>query len=188
VITAEETIATGEELDALAISARAFIEQAIDGSSDSVTPQLLVLLKDPITGRNSVDILVMNIPFNTHTEKHSALYTQGLRYYREQKVPIALTLISEAWISTEETDKPRKYLAPEDDPERVEAVIYHAITMKNLSRHGYRPVKRDAQQMIHPIGEWEIAPDNSSSAPLLGSFFRGYFAKVMNRAAAGAAR
>lgn len=172
---------TADDLDKLASAARSFIESSCNGDEDSVTPQLLIQVMDPRTKERSLEVLAFYVPFNEHEDKHNALFRAGQRYWEQQKLPLAWCLISEAWISTQVGDGPRKYAMPADDPNRVEAVIYHLLTFVGEARHGYLPVDRSTGHMKRSADWVETTIDAKLSSPLCLSFARGFMAEVARK-------
>lgn len=174
-------LCTEAQLDDMARSARGFAETAFEGTEDSVMPQVLMQYKTSFEGEAMLQVSALAVNFNTEIEKKSVMLQLGSKAYGDRQIPCSVTLISEAWISLQALGERRKYILPEEDPERIEAVIYHTMAVDGRTRHGYRPFTRNPQGKLValPDQEWTIAPNNAAKSALLAQFYKGFFTQPM---------
>lgn len=143
-------------------------------NSDTFMPQLSVVLKDPETGEESVTLMALAVPFNTHEEKHSALLQIGMRLYPERKVPVLAVFMSEAWSSRDEKYSAGNGKLPEQDPNREEIVVLFGATFcSKCCCVAHLPVTRNAGKKMQP-GEWSELQTEGVRLPLLNSLWAGF--------------
>lgn len=186
VMTPEDARPTVEQLDSMANMCRWFVDRWLDGTSESFPPHLHVQHCTPTDKQPKHLLAVLHIPFNTDVEKRGAMIQMGARLYGDQQIPMAVALMSEVWISQEVVGERRKYLLPEDDPERIEAVMYHVLAVDGGQRHAYRPFRRENDRLV-PAGEWVVFGEGNMRPILLGYFFKGFFQNLSGYDAAVAA-
>lgn len=164
-----------EDLDKLVAAGKEFANRAVPGDRD-FTPQLLVLARDHTPAEPTITAFAMSGGFSTAIEKRAALLRCGRIMQRDRKAPMAAMLVSAAWVSAEVQGEQRKYLLPEDDPERREVLIAVALSCDAHTRFWERDIQRDAEQRMGWQGDWRQHGD--AKFPLIESFYLGWMTAV----------
>lgn len=153
------------------------VEMDLKGSSDSLTPHLLIHLYDTAEAKASDAMVLLYVPFNEHEEKHRTMRDVAARFHREKKFPLAIAFASEAWRSARVSpDGP--YKMPADDPEREEIIVLNALTITAKAVHQSLLVRRENGKLLR-AGEWERAPEGAKIRNhLLESFFQGLYQSI----------
>ena len=174
-----ETQVSDEKFQELLGYCGKYVDTILDDNPDSVAPVVVIYSRgvspegkflDPVLNVN-----VLAMPFNSAVEKKAAMYQLGRELATERHLPMAWFLISEAWASTQKIDEPRKYLMPEDDPERRELVICVGASQKGRQprfAQSQIEVTRSQRNKMHRAGEWETA--EIRSARILLHLIEGY--------------
>lgn len=147
------------------------------GKPDSLMPQLIVRALG-VDGNSSLIVCALATNFNIPDEKHEALATVGRMMYEKEVIPMAVALISEAWMAKAKSP----HAAPSDCPDKREVVIVVATTIDR--RHCTMtaiPIKRDDENRMEIDGEVDLSVNSGNGKPhfpLIDHFFRGFFEKI----------
>jgi hypothetical protein len=168
-----------DELDRTAAWAKNVLQ---DGQHDNFIPALVVLGepgndKDP---RKSVTIAMM--PDFDMARRHEILMGVGARFGREGKLVRAIFFVTEAWVSLQESDCPRKYALPEQDPDRKEVIQVAGMAYDGRSCLAQIAVTRNKRDRII-AGEMKLVPYGDDDAKVTNNickaFFRGFAMEMM---------
>jgi len=152
-----------------------------DGTHRSWTPSLAALVKESPADEGELWLHVLDVPFNEHDEKHRALRTVGRQLYEQRRIPVALVLSSECWLSKQRGGLKAPHCEPRHDPARQEGIMIQGLTMGNRhSAMAFAPVESDAEHhmKVEPFGK--IMP--GAECGLLSSLFLGFFEKTAEKA------
>lgn len=156
-----------------------------DGTHDRWIPKMYVWTKADPDAEESVDVVVLDVPFNEDDEKHAVMSRLGRDCLAREEIPTCVILSAEAWRS-------RSPLAaigtiePRHDPGRTEGILIQGMAIG--------PAMAVAMGTIVRIrGKIRISAFDSPAPmllpgearmPLLDSFYNGMFEKAFpNRAA-----
>lgn len=161
---------TDEDLARLQRMARSFAEAGIPGRG--LSPMLLALYRGTPRGPLQCDLFSLLVPFNEADEKREALEDQGRTFYCNRLIPVAVCLVTEAWVVRGGPGE-LPVTEPRHDPRRVEQVIAAGTTIDGkVSFFCARPLQRRANVAAW-AGEW--VEGKAASFPLLNHFWRGFF-------------
>jgi hypothetical protein len=166
--------ASDEQLDGLVAQSKAWADGWIDpGDADSLRPHLIVEAKD-LAGELQTTMIAADVPFDAALEKKLAMKRFGQMFYQRGEIPLAVAVVADAWVSAE---SPGKYLLPEDDPKRREAIIVMVSDVsRERLRHAQRFYDRGPGDVIRWQGAWEDAPSNARlRLSLLEHFWEGFW-------------
>ena len=130
-------------------------------------PMVVIDTKDK-DGSNPETIAVMLVVGKIWDEteaKNTIMRKLATKVYQQGKVPIAIHLISEAWISSRDKDDDSPIEMPRDDPNRREAIIVATVSLDGKFRLSTRP-KNDRMVL------WNTMDGGESE--LLSHFYRQY--------------
>lgn len=166
-----------EKFRELADQTISFVESCGLGD-DSFMPHVFVhhreLTEGLQLGEIETTVCAIAQNFSDHDEKHMVMRSLGKKFQLEHKIPVAVFLATEAWMSKAIKDGKREYENLADDPNRTEVLVIAGSTMMRDETIGVSiPVKRDEKNLMQRAGENEV--NNKMESALLGSFFRGYF-------------
>jgi hypothetical protein len=156
---------------------------------DGVTPVIGVKHYNPITGEEGTDIHMLATGFTTKLEKANSIKLVAALNYQAHKVPVAVGLVAEAWVSHQAHGENRKYLLPGDDPEREEVVIVGAMGYRTgaskINYHNIRKITRDSNDNISWDGDWSLSEEEAAASNaecnILENFYRAYAAFALGR-------
>lgn len=145
-----------------------------DGAHQSWAPALAVKVKDSPDDEGGIMMCVLSVPFNEREEKHAVMRNMGRMVYQAEKIPVAVVLSSECWMSTRRNGPKTPHCEPRHDPARQEGIVVFGATMGiKHAAVAFAQVERDAD------GNMKVAPfeeiSKSEPSPLLQSFFLGFF-------------
>lgn len=168
-------IKTSEELQKFASEHFAWVQACLqDGDHDSWMPHLAVLVFDPESGRESIVLHAIAVPFNTDKEKRGILRQLGAELYGTKLMPVLAVLSAEAWLSKDPRYAAGNDSRPEFDPQRQEVIVCMAATFccqllvlssLQVHRNGSNKIVPDAKPR-----DWMAA----GRSPLLEAFWAGF--------------
>lgn len=148
----------------------------LEGNSGHITPHLWVEIVGE-DGERGTFLHALLVPFNEDKEKRDSLYSIGRRLYPQRKMPIAVFLISEAWMSPKSVG-----VQPGEHPERSEVIVIFGRSMvPERSVLVCTPVERRADNTIVTKGDPQI--NYHGQSPLLMEFYRGFFSEPLAKMA-----
>lgn len=144
----------------------------------SVPPAVIVYHRQIVENNALSDIeatyVVIDEDFNDPDRKRDIMRTVGKQFYETKKVPAAVFMLSEAWMSKNKDPN----TIPSQDPNRQEAI---AIVGRTIGRECKSmvmiPVSRDKEDRMIRNGENDSVKDCRIDMPLLDQFFIGFFHK-----------
>lgn len=162
-------------LNALA-TARDFADVAMRGRPRSLMPQLLVYAFPYGAEKRELSIFAIGGEFDGQ-EKGRILKKIGMGMYTRRRLPTHVALVTEAWLSEDMFEAGRrKYLLPEDDPNRIETITVQLLSLDCRARLNQRTVRRDAGGRLEWDGEWDLLEGVQVKTNLLACFFAGFAA------------
>lgn len=145
------------------------VAESLKSPHDAWRPQLMVMTKRrPHDKEWSGNIYVLDVPFNEAADKRAAMQRIGGDLYRQQLIPGAATMSTEAWASQKRGMEPRL------DPDRREVVTVQGRTfIGRRTAWSTMAIGRDSNGMIVP-GEFEPIVTEGVQTGLLDQLFRGF--------------
>lgn len=97
--------------------------------------------------------------------------------------PLVACLASEVWLTMKSPEQMKgPFVQPHDDPTRIEAMMFAALSFDGRARMRYRPITRDGGGLMR-LGKEE---DMAGGEPIvLEQFFRGYYARLIAKNSPG---
>jgi hypothetical protein len=162
-----------ELLNALA-AARQYADLAMQDRPHGIMPQIHIYAVPYGRTKKELTIACVAGDFNG-TEKGTLLFGMGRSLYETRQIPTHVLLLSEVFMSANMYEgERRKLLLPEDDPQRIEAVLVQLLTLDGRARINRRLVARDAESRLAWSGEWDFCEGQDFQANLLSRFFCGF--------------
>lgn len=179
----EEFLLTDEKFNAFVRDhAQHTISYLTEHPTESLMPELVVMTRT-LEGKDELTLCALAVPFDEDMEKRSAIYNLGKKFYAEEKVTLAVMLVSEAWMSQrtpEQMSGKAPHVEPRHDPNRKEHIIVVGSGLQGHQRLFITtPVRRDEKNNMIVDGESkEIA---AAKFPLIEWFWRGFFDTLLPR-------
>ena len=150
-----------------------------DGTRQSWPPHLAALVKAaPDDAKGELFMHALALDFNEHDEKHAAMRMIGRSIYEAQKVPVAVVLSSECWLSRRRGGVLHGgHCEPRHDPARQEGIQISGLALgRKHAAMTFALIERDAKENMKidsftPL----VKPER---LPLLESFFLGFFEEI----------
>lgn len=160
-------LATEGQLRELLDAQKEFAAGYLAGGADLMPPHLIVLAHEyPRAPEPSRLLYALHVPFNEDDEKRAVLARIANDLYSQRRVPIACSLLSEAWRAPLQ-----KGVEPRDLPQRREVLIAAAVAIDR------RAVCADALLTRNGVGHISIGPWHDWRPvrfPLLDAFWLAY--------------
>lgn len=180
--------ATPEQVKGIVDFLKGGVENVIKGRAvKGIDPILAVYCYDVMRGKHEMRVHMLDTGFNTPLEKKLAMKAVAASIYNERLLPVAVGLVSEAWMAHETKEQvesgKRRYLQVADNPDRKEVAFIAAASFyrpdgKPLTCFDVRYVSRDKDDQISWDGDW-LSKDGESKnmdASILDNFFRSFVA------------
>jgi hypothetical protein len=166
-----------------------FIQKGLEGvvseHPDGVAPVLFVLCKEAFADESTkpeVRIHLLAGDFNSKLGKKQAMKTVAASIYDVKLIPMAVGLVSEAWISMPKADEydeyRKKYLMVADDPDKKEVALVSILTnMEGKALVDCRELRRDSEDRVSWSGDWLMGATEGGTAEayLLEEFYRAFY-------------
>lgn len=175
----EQFLGTAEQVAAMHAVLKGGCEHVIEAGTNGITPMLGIVVKDPLSDKPSENwMLAMATGFDSSLEKKRSMKVAAAMIFKAQRIPLALGMVSEAWMSRQVSEK-REFLMPADDPEREEIAMVATINTgpglePTVGMHSKRLIKRIDGNQIAWGEEWDDLEGTQIEANLLRQFFVAY--------------
>lgn len=138
-----------------------------------ITPMMAFRMRR-VDGSYDLVNLVMSTPFDTVIEKKLAMRTAAQMAASVDSVPIAVGMITEAWLAHVPVGESQRFILPSDSDDRVEIAVCSVVTFDETQMSmATAKIQRDDRDRIVSIGEWD-RHDEGVEANLLRTFYRLY--------------
>lgn len=133
---------------------------SLDGATGELTPFMTIVL---LSGFN-MDL------------RRQTLDKLGAQMGRDMAIIRAAFFLSEAWVSMQPANEPRKYRLPEDDPNRQEVITVAGLTLDGRAAMAKIDVRRDKSERMIPgeITLLLVSSEVKVKNAIVGAFFMGY--------------
>lgn len=155
-----------------------------DQPRKSWRPTVAVLVRTSADCRGEIMIFVLDTNFNECDEKRAAIRWVGRQVYEAQKVPVAITISSEAWQSQQIGRSGKRLMEPRHDPLRKETIAVMGMTMPGarisptpITAITTAAVRRDKKNRME-VGHFGPI-HNDCETPLARNFYQSFFRKPM---------
>lgn len=135
-------------------------------------PKLIVQAIDPFKGEKPEPeyiCVIITDDFSEPEDKHGIMKKLGREFYHEQKLPLSVSMTSEAWLSNN-----REGIRPSESDDRQEVIILSALGIDGTAELQMMPFKRDKQQNIIE-GPFIRHSGGVTECRLLESFYAGFW-------------
>lgn len=141
-----------------------------DGCKD-FRPKLIVQAIDPFSGDDKPQFIAIIIldDFNEPEEKHGIMEKLGREFYDRQKLPVSVSLASEAWLSGNQEG-----IRPSEADDRREVIIVFALGIDGTTDMQMMPFKRDKKGNIIE-GPFIRYSGGIAACDLLEYFYAGFW-------------
>lgn len=116
-------------------------------------PKILLIAKDDPAGPEKEYFFVVNAPWNEDRDKRGLMRHLGRTVYGKQIFPLAIMLVSEAWLATESPGGPR--VEPRHARDRRECLFGIGLSFDGWAVLGKLLVTRDRRNRMVPDGKWD---------------------------------
>lgn len=137
-------------------------------------PQVAILAQDA-RGKRNIEIVSICGPFTADAEKRPVMSSLGRKAYADKILPIAMTLVSEAWFSRQPPGSAR--MRPENDPNRTTVLVCMACAWDGRTLIAHAETTTDGRG-IRPTGPFSGFAAGGQT-PLLTWFFEGFRQAVL---------
>jgi hypothetical protein len=177
-----DLLPTNNDYCALINTARSYVN-AHEGETD-FTPHLFIMSRQTPTQPIQLTYvcLAMGDAWNQWEARASVLRTLGHKFHSERhEIPVAIAMVSEAWMSVVPADESRSAPRPSKDPNRQEVIILDALTLDRRGAIDIRPFKR--VDGVITMGDWtgQEEANEASHHALLLEFFAGLMLSLQGR-------
>lgn len=144
---------------------------ALSDGCKSFCPKIIVEAIDPFSPDAKRDIIciVVDQDFNDSEKKHGIMRQIGEMFYKNGKLPLSVSLASEAWLSNNQEN-----IAPSQADDRRECIVISALGIDKSTDMQLMPFRRDKQQNIIEGAFVKYSGGEVKSA-LLESFYHGFW-------------
>lgn len=136
-------------------------------------PKLIVQAIDPFKGDKPeveyICIIITADGFNEPDKKHGIMEKLGREFYNKQKLPLSVSMTSEAWLS-----KNQEGIRPSEADDRREVIILSALGIDGTTELQMMPFKRDKKGCIIE-GPFIRYSEGVAQCDLLESFYAGFW-------------
>lgn len=135
-------------------------------------PKLIVQAIDPFKCEKPEPEYICVIiadDFNEPDEKHGVMEKIGREFYHKQKLPLSVSMTSEAWRSSNQEG-----IRPSESDDRQEVIILSALGIDGSTELQMMPFKRDKKQNIIE-GPFIRHSGGIVECRLLESFYAGFW-------------
>lgn len=141
-----------------------------DGCKD-FCPKIIVQAIDPLKG-DAPEVeyicIIVDQDFNEPEEKHGIMEKLGREFYHNQKLPLSVSMTSEAWLS-HQLD-----VRPSESDDRKEVIVLAAMGIDGSTEFQVMPFKRDKTGSIIE-GPFIRHSGGVAQCDLLQSFYAGFW-------------
>jgi sRNA-binding regulator protein Hfq len=145
-----------------------FLKQQLADKPTSITPHLWIETTD-LAAKREVQLCALMVPFNEANEKEQALVAQAARLHRERKIPVAVFLTVEAWVS----QQPVPGVEPRHSSDRREVVLVGGCSLNGeICEVSSVLVKRDEKNRM--IAQGPLERVSHARLGILQLFYRAF--------------
>lgn len=138
----------------------------------------LIAFALPAEGSGEREVIMAMMPDFDADQRHEQMERAGYHFGQQGKRIVAIYFVTEAWLSLQPNEHPRRYARPADDPQREEVVNVAGLTLDGHSAAAHVKTTRDRKDylvpgaiVVHPYvaGNAAMNMQNNVCKP----FFRG---------------